>query len=375
LNTFREKYQEILAELPNSNIVRVINEIKKKLNGRPLALYGLGGNFSRYWYWCRECGAQVSCVCDTHKKGVSEVGLPILDMQELTLDFGDAVVLICSPRYNDEIRQDLIQHGFASESIIKCPDLQWNSESPLSFERCLKGYEWAFDFFEDSLSRQQILDRMRYYLMGVPPQQNSACDVYYENGYIELQQGEIFVDAGAKFGETVEQFISKMKDAEKTYKKIYAFEPSPINYSATVERLSHIDGVEIVQKGLWSCEAVLSFFEHDQLRETSSFTTELFGSNCIQVPVTSLDFFLKDVAPCDLPTFIKMDIEGSEKEALKGAANTIKLAKPKLAICAYHKTEDIYELPQTILGIRDDYKFALRASNIYSPIEVILYGF
>jgi len=71
-----------------------------------------------------------------------------------------------------------------------------------------------------------------------------------------------------------------------------------------------------------------------------------------------------------------MDIEGSEKEALMGAANIIKAAKPKLAICAYHKTEDIYELPQTILNIRDDYKLALRAPiNIWSPQEVILYGF
>jgi FkbM family methyltransferase len=376
LNTFREKYQEIKAGLPNSDIHRTISELKKNLNGRPLVLYGLGCNFNCYWYWCQECGLRVSCVGDTHKKGMSEIGLPILDMQELKRDFKDAVVLICSSRYSDEICKALIQHGFAPESVIPCPDKHWLRETPLTFEQYLEGYEWAYGFFDDQLSRQHILDRVRYNVLAVQPPPNTANDVYYEDGFIELQHGEVFIDAGARDGDTVLQFIDKMKDAGKTYKKIYAFEPSPINYSATVERLSQIRDIEIVQKGLWSCEMEMPFSEQEQFCGASSFVIEPFGSNRISVPVTSLDLFFKDAAPCDLPSFIKMDIEGSENEALKGAANIIKLAKPKLAICAYHKTEDIYELPQTILGIRDDYKLALRAPvNIASPQEVILYGF
>ncbi len=59
------------------------------------------------------------------------------------------------------------------------------------------------------------------------------------------------------------------------------------------------------------------------------------------------------------PTLIKMDIEGAEKEALLGAEKIIKEKKPKLIICAYHKPEDIYELPRTIMEMRNDYKFTL----------------
>lgn len=45
------------------------------------------------------------------------------------------------------------------------------------------------------------------------------------------------------------------------------------------------------------------------------------------------------------PTFIKMDIEGSEQEALKGCKRILKELKPKLALCVYHKPEDLFEIP------------------------------
>lgn len=72
-------------------------------------------------------------------------------------------------------------------------------------------------------------------------------------------------------------------------------------------------------------------------------------------------------------TFIKMDIEGSELEALKGAKETIKQFKPKLAICVYHKKEDLLEIPQYILSLNPGYKLFLRnAASI--PTDVVLYA-
>ena len=98
------------------------------------------------------------------------------------------------------------------------------------------------------------------------------------------------------------------------------------------------------------------------------------GSNDrYSIAVTGLDMFFSEAAEEKLPTFIKMDIEGAEKEALMGAKEIIKRRKPKLAICAYHKPEDIYELPQTILGIRDDYRFVLRQHE-YGCYDTVLYA-
>jgi len=68
-----------------------------------------------------------------------------------------------------------------------------------------------------------------------------------------------------------------------------------------------------------------------------------------------------------------MDIEGAEKEAQLGAADIIRRVKPKLAICAYHKPEGIYELPQTIMSIRNDCRFCLR-QHLASGVDTVLYA-
>lgn len=72
-------------------------------------------------------------------------------------------------------------------------------------------------------------------------------------------------------------------------------------------------------------------------------------------------------------TFIKMDIEGAELEALKGAGLTIQRCKPKLAICVYHKPEDIWEIPNLILDYYPDYKLYLRHYSLHFG-ETVLYA-
>lgn len=55
-----------------------------------------------------------------------------------------------------------------------------------------------------------------------------------------------------------------------------------------------------------------------------------------------------------------MDIEGSELKALFGAEEIIKLQKPKLAICVYHKPEHLWEIPLYIKKILPEYKLFFR---------------
>ena len=73
-------------------------------------------------------------------------------------------------------------------------------------------------------------------------------------------------------------------------------------------------------------------------------------------------------------SFIKMDIEGSELEALQGAEEIIRNQKPKLAICVYHKKEDIISIPSLLLKYNSNYKFKLRHYST-SPSETVLYAF
>lgn len=102
---------------------------------------------------------------------------------------------------------------------------------------------------------------------------------------------------------------------------------------------------------------------------SNSSSTKISNDGDIEVDVIKLDDFFK---AHEAPTFIKMDIEGAELAALKGCAETISRYKPKLAICVYHKPEDIFEIPEYILSLNPDYKMYLRHyTNLVN--ETVLY--
>lgn len=72
-------------------------------------------------------------------------------------------------------------------------------------------------------------------------------------------------------------------------------------------------------------------------------------------------------------TFIKMDIEGAELETLKGASRLIAEQKPKLAVCVYHKPEDIFTIPEYLRTLNPDYKFYLRYYT-FAEWDTVLYA-
>lgn len=76
----------------------------------------------------------------------------------------------------------------------------------------------------------------------------------------------------------------------------------------------------------------------------------------IETDFSTVDDLLKG-KPVSL---IKMDVEGEERAAIKGAENTIRSFKPRMIISAYHRTEDLWEIPKEVLKIRDDYKIYMR---------------
>jgi hypothetical protein len=69
---------------------------------------------------------------------------------------------------------------------------------------------------------------------------------------------------------------------------------------------------------------------------------------------------LDDLLAEERPTYIKMDIEGFELEALAGAQRIIGTHHPILAICSYHKQNDLWDVPLAIYDLWPGYQFFLR---------------
>ncbi len=152
-----------------------------------------------------------------------------------------------------------------------------------------------------------------------------------------------------------------------TLKKVYAFEPDLRNYETCQrnKKQYELPYAEILPFGTWSEETVLRFKE-----DADSSSSCISDKGEISVHVKPIDAV---VNPEERVTFIKMDVEGAELESLKGAQNTIRKDKPKLAICIYHKPEDMTEIPLYIKSLVPEYKFYVRHHSNYI-YETVLYA-
>lgn len=189
-------------------------------------------------------------------------------------------------------------------------------------------------------------------------------DQYFNPSFLEFGNNEVFVDVGClNLGSSL-----KMKAHCKQLKKVYAFEPDQESYAHCLERKKETNFNEavILPYGAWSEETTLSFQGGCQ---GSSGVCD-GGSETYKINVVPIDSVLDSD---DKVTFIKMDIEGSELEALKGAKGTILRDKPKLAICIYHKPEDMTEIPLYIKGLVPEYKLYVRHHSS-GPDETVLYA-
>lgn len=94
------------------------------------------------------------------------------------------------------------------------------------------------------------------------------------------------------------------------------------------------------------------------------------GDGIVDVRVQTIDSLALEKV-----TFIKMDIEGAELNALKGAEKTLLRDKPKLAICIYHSNEDMLGVAEYLHRLLPEYKFHVRHHNCCPyETETVLYA-
>lgn len=168
---------------------------------------------------------------------------------------------------------------------------------------------------------------------------------YFVKEIMDKDTEAVFIDGGAYLGETIEEFIEFQNNK---FKKVYSFEMDINNYKKMNASI-YDDRVKLLNYGLWNEETECTY----DADATSSAIGE-GGANIAKC--TTID----KICMNEKVTFIKMDIEGSEMAALEGAYQTIVKNKPQLAICVYHKPDDIYEIPFLLKKWVPEYKFYIR---------------
>lgn len=186
---------------------------------------------------------------------------------------------------------------------------------------------------------------------------------YAYNDLIAAKKGDVVIDCGGAIGDTAIYFASKGAS------KVLVVEFIKSNIELIKKQISlnkqYTKIIDIIDKPLWDKSNLkLSYMDKGNSSRVS-FNDKY--PNKIQS--VSIDDLAADINV----DFIKMDIEGAELPALKGAEKTIKKHKPKLAICVYHKADDLVKIPKYIKSLNKGYEFYF---DYYTDIgwEAVLYA-
>lgn len=212
--------------------------------------------------------------------------------------------------------------------------------------------EAVFDLLADDESRKVFASRIRAIETGNIGYVRVSKYPEYFHPLVQPEEGDIVIDGGVSeaIGAQV-QFSRAVGESGR----IYGFEPDPVGFCKANERLlkkcPH-QNYKVVPLGLWKGRDTLHF----DLAGQGTHVSTGGNKNSVACEVISIDEF---VAANRVPSvqFIKLDVEGAEADAIKGAIKTITTHRPKLAISLYHKAEDLYFLPRLVYEISPDYDF------------------
>lgn len=187
-------------------------------------------------------------------------------------------------------------------------------------------------------------------------------------GPLGVRPGDVVIDCGAAFGDVALEFAA----AAGANGRVVCFEPYRLFLDVFRANMAANPGlasrINLVERGVWDQDdAVLSFIEGG-----GGSCIDTSNSSTVKIRTMTLDTALATTAP-DRVDFIKMDIEGAELPALRGAEGVLRRFRPRLAVCLYHQPEDFRAIPEYLDGLALGYRFYLNHHYV-NEWETVLYA-
>lgn len=186
--------------------------------------------------------------------------------------------------------------------------------------------------------------------------------------FINPEKIKTVISAGVAEGFSTISFLNSFTNLEK----IYAFEPlyNQFKLEQNDEIIKNSGKVEMVEKALFDKSGKTNIILN---AASSRLNTYLTSDENPTVDTISIDEFVKE-KNIEKIDFIKMDIEGVELQALKGAEKTIIKHRPYLAICIYHHYNDLFDIPFYLAEILSDYSLEVWHYSMFNNEESVLYA-
>ena len=330
-------------------------DVKKCAVGKKVFLFGAGYWGEIVWKQMDNYASSWDVVGfldnNVERQGQEIRGLTVFSPDILNkYDLSQVMVFICCLTTADISRQ---LYAIGVENYYAFYQLDFPPELRVSCRQeniDVNDIEWLLSRVEDKESGKivkAVVEKRQLGFFDYTDLQGKGSE-YFIDDFFDKDEAEVFIDGGGYDGDTIEEFVEW---TQGKYKKIYSFEPQKDKAEIIRNKLwRYGDKVELFEKGLYECATELSFCNGNQIL---SGKVEEGADSKIQT--IDIDSVINEKV-----TFIKMDIEGAELKALQGAAQIIRRDRPKLAICIYHKPEDMWQIPRFIDSLVPEYKFYIR---------------
>ncbi|WP_075721656.1 FkbM family methyltransferase [Roseburia sp. 499] len=346
-----------------------------KLEGKEIVIFGSGVNGAWVYEQLMKKKSKIICFLDDkHFEKRNEV--PVMNekqLQEADLNLEEIIVIVSfyvksEEKYN-EIKERLQKIGFREENIVHFVEAfmesYFDKELLVSQE---KEIELAYSRLEEEESRRVFENYIKAIVGGNAEEFSKPVneEQYFDKDIIkDVREGTYFVDCGAYIGDTFESF-----QKQKLKLNYIGFEPDINNFNILSDRVKccETEYHPVLFPCATSKENALVSFSYSE-EKSDSPGSAICESGNVTVPGVALDTVISG-----LPiSYIKMDIEGAEYDSLQGAEQIIRKYHPDLAICTYHKTDDIWRLINLVYSFNHNYQFYLRSYYLFSR-ETVLYA-
>ena len=341
-----------------------------------VALYGAGVFSHQVLKVLMNLGVRADCFLDINKKGCF-AGLPILHPFEdipMAERCNTTVLISVFNHYFDigQIQRNLLAHGY--KNVINPVRLAAIADDEYGFlwlnNRITDGNTMPEDvhsLFADARSTEIFLELLRFRRTGDYTDTISYPDIknIYQNPVARhwfAGRSFSYVDCGAYDGDSIRGLL----DRGNKLKSCMAFEPAIDNYLKLRQylesdvRLHEADSVLALRCAVGEADAMVEC-------EAAGHGARV-GKGADIVQCVALDAVIYSNAD-----YIKLDIEGYETQALRGAAQLIGRCRPALAISLYHRADDLFEIPKMLHGWQIDYDLYLRLHG-YNGMDAVLYA-
>ena len=257
---------------------------------------------------------------------------------------------------------DTVQKLFARNGMLF--SRKFFSENADRVERVLSMLE---DDESKSVYRAMIKYRCCRKRRYINPHMRPKKTIYLDQKLVKPLEDEVFVDCGAFAGESSLAFQQFCISAGKPAPLCVLFEPEPANFTLLKQQLPKFECKPVLfQTGLWREPGRLAF----AAGLYSSSRVADAGKSGIRVD--TLDRLLDGIPGLPPVTYIKIDVEGSDSDVIRGARHIIQTYRPRIAAAIYHSNEHMLEMPELLREICPTYRFYVRHYSCFEA-ETVLY--